>query len=156
MRTSGRFLLLLLQMSLREAETDTGFVETLLQEMVRLQLPRTLLLTSESLLEFFEKSHDATLYQVISKIRLLPPLLSRISKDLMGTDDSDLVSSKDALSTFDRTFSVAKGMYLSLNDSQYLQDFSAFCEHSFSSHGSSTSYLKTLHEQTNALLSLQE
>ena len=34
MRTSGRLLLLLLQMSLREAETDPSFVETLLQELL--------------------------------------------------------------------------------------------------------------------------
>jgi hypothetical protein len=156
MRTSGRFLLLLLQISLHDAETDPGFVEILLQEMVRIQLPRTLLLASESLLDFFERFHDTVLHQNISKIRLLPPLLSHLSKDLASSKDSDLFSSNDVLSTLERLFCVAKGTFLCLDDGQYLKDFLCFCE-DVSSHlsGPSSLLLNTLQNQAIDLLALQ-
>lgn len=157
MRSNGRLLLLLLQMSLREAGTDPDFVQTLLQEMIRLQLPRTLLLASESLLDFFDRTCEKKLHHDFSKTRLLPPLLSCVSRELMASEkeDSDMPSNKDALSTFDRAFSVAKGMFLCLNDSQYLEDFLDFCDNFTSSRADTSSYLNDLQEQTKVLLSLQ-
>jgi hypothetical protein len=156
MRTSGRFLLLLLQMSLHDAETDPSFVEILLQEMARIQLPRTLLLASETLLDFFERFRDTTLYQSISKIRLLPPLLSHLSKDLTSAKDSDLFSSNDVLSTLERLFSVAKGMFLCLDDGQSLKDFLCFSEDIFRHlSGPSAVLTKTLQNQAVDLLALQ-
>ncbi|GAX21774.1 hypothetical protein FisN_31Lh063 [Fistulifera solaris] len=156
MRTSGRFLLLLLQMSLHDDETDPSFVEILLHEMARIQLPRTLLLASESLLDFIERFRDRTLYQSISRIRLLPPLLSHLSKDLASAKDSDLFSSNDMLSTLERLFSVAKGIFLCLDDGQALKDFLCFSEDIFSHlSGPSLVFMHTLQNQAVDLLALQ-
>jgi hypothetical protein len=47
--SDGRLLLLMIEMSLRGETIDASFIEALIDEMVRLQLPRTLLLTVERL-----------------------------------------------------------------------------------------------------------
>ncbi len=112
----GRLLLLLLEMSLRD-NTDWELASTLLNEMSKLQLPRTLLLSCECVAEyrlnssatqpsfFFEKKDNAVSNAVFTVANLV---LSEAHRSLSNSDPISHEVDKGLTSTLPRVGDIVK------------------------------------------------
>ena len=89
----GRILILLLELGLKEGKiSDASFISCILQEIVRVNLPRTMLLACECLVNFEQLSSIcATPDDQIRKCILL--LTKRLTKAILGgiTDSSNFL-----------------------------------------------------------------
>jgi hypothetical protein len=65
-KSKGRFLLLLVEMSLVMEDTDSSFVNILLDEMIRLNLVRSLLIALEHIAEYLERVHASLSFSEVS------------------------------------------------------------------------------------------
>ena len=82
--SKGRLLLLILEMLLKDRVTDAGFVESILNEMQRLNLPRTLLLACECMCSHKENMDSIeSVYDVIHSS--VSDLLRAITSELQTT-----------------------------------------------------------------------
>ena len=107
----GRLLLLLTEMSLKSETTDPSFVSALLEEMVNLNLPRTLLLSLEQLVESRAGSSHQLEWEPIAKAiaAVARAVLSEnrrlLSKDAeVGMAIENDFNDRSATETFERLY----------------------------------------------------
>jgi len=128
-RSKGRLLLLLLEMSLKDVETDLDFVQTLLMELMRLKLPRTNLLALECVNEFVQRNGDRILLEKVSIVSLLDVLALSVSseiRDSLSTKERIDETDTPIVATVDRIFQVVAGLSLSLCKPDYIHAFIVF------------------------------
>jgi hypothetical protein len=86
--SKGRLLLLILEMYLKDMVTDNGFVESILSEMTRLNLPRTLLLACECIANYKERNqHDSSLLRegiALAITSVSKTVLAELHKNISG------------------------------------------------------------------------
>lgn len=122
----GRLLLLLVDMSLKEIDTDIDFIESIMKEIVRLQLPRTLLLALECLNEFAKRSSARSVdYGLsLSSFTAASALGNHISAALNGKSCDDIENSRQEITlTIERFYIICCGFQMSLNTNTYLEIF---------------------------------
>lgn len=127
--SKGRLLLLLVEMSLQGEKTDTSFIKCLLDEMVRLNLPRTLLLSLEHIANFrdrADRSHSLNGESVSRAITAAAlAILSEGRQLLIESTSVDMSDSLGAIKTFERLFRIA----VALSDVQDgLSQFNRFAD----------------------------
>jgi hypothetical protein len=122
--SKGRLLLLLLEMSLRDNVTDAAFLDSLLNEMAQIYLPRTLLLAAERIVPVLEQRKGSidTTSLTRALVTAAKPILSELHR--VGSseelDDEDAMSS---LTTVRRLGKVAVALSDSVEGQQQLQHF---------------------------------
>jgi hypothetical protein len=96
--SKGRLLLLLLEMSLKDTVIDTAFLDSLLNEMTQIHLPRTLLLAVERILPFVaNKKASVTLSSLTPALETAAKaILSELRRMSISEDEAE---PKDILST---------------------------------------------------------
>ena len=139
--SKGRLLLLILEMYLKDKITDTGFVVSLLDEMVRLDLPRTLLAAFEALTVHKNRfGLDTSDDEYSSKIENSMQFLSvRIQKDMKKISESsssehstlDLDSSVETVARLGGVISSFSGHKMEKELVKYIEGLISFMGNEF-------------------------
>jgi hypothetical protein len=124
----GRLLVLLVEMSLTDRETDQDFVGTILQEMIRLRLPRSLLLAMECVQNFAYKWGSTQVVTGLPVQRALDTIYSCIGIEIRGYQPN---ASRDefemgAYHTIERLYEIVSGLGLCVGVNPYLEQFLEF------------------------------
>jgi hypothetical protein len=122
--SKGRLLLLLLEMSVQDNATDATFLDSLLNEMAQIYLPRTLLLAAERIVPVLEQRKGSidTASLTSALVTAAKPILSELhrvgsTEDLCGED------AKISLITVRRLGKVAVALSDSVEGQQQLRHF---------------------------------
>lgn len=153
--SKGRFFLLLLEMSVKNVTTDLDFVDSLLTEITKMQLPRTLLLALERIVSFHVRSELNNASRGRAEISSELPALKAVTKiiisELRRIADSGAFE-VDCLGTHVQTVERLKAVIELFSDchegqqlldsfAQDLSDITAAAEHESLSEG--LSWLRT-------------
>jgi hypothetical protein len=125
-RSKGRLLLLLVEMSLKDTETDLAFVESLLQELIRLRLPRTLLLALECIRDFMRRGGTSAVLHELSTQSVLDTVGACIISEAKQLTADGGSHEMDIIVTVERLYQIVFGLSLALNESDYLVKFLEF------------------------------
>ena len=124
-KSKGRLLLLLVEMSLTDPDTDQAFVETLLQEIIRLRLPRTLLLALECVRDYASRRRSCESVIGLSISQSLKTIgncvleeVRSLQGDVMSHDSEVCIQA-----TMLRLYEIIAGMSLWDNVNSHVEDF---------------------------------
>jgi hypothetical protein len=122
----GRLLLLLVEMSLRQSDTDTKFVSSLFDELIRLRLPRTLLHALEAVHSFVRGGGTSSLLresQILLSLENFQSCLIAEASEL-ADEPRKTAMEVDFVSTVERLYRVFAGLTsVSTDASEYLPGF---------------------------------
>lgn len=122
--SKGRLLLLLLEMSLKDNATDATFLDSLLNEMAQIYLPRTLLLAAERIVPVLQQRKGSidTASLTSALVTAAKPILSELHR-VGSTEDLGDEDAKIALITVRRLGKVAVALSDSVEGQQQLRHF---------------------------------
>ena len=124
----GRLLLLLVEMSLRQTDTDTAFVSSLVDELIRLRLPRTILHALEAVHIFVRSGGTSSLLQesqiLVSLEHFQSCLTAEASELELAVEPRKTAMAMDFVSTVERLYRVFAGLTsVGTDASEYLPRF---------------------------------
>jgi hypothetical protein len=122
--SKGRLLLLLLEMSLKDNATDATFMDSLLNEMAQIYLPRTLLLAAERIVPVLEQRKGSidTTSLTSALVTAAKPILSELNR-VGSNEDVCVEDAKISLITVRRLGKVAVALSDSVEGQQQLRHF---------------------------------